>query len=118
MTSPVGDLVDMVGELLGKHLEVESDPERVCSEKSELERLVSTPQLARERLGWEPEVELREGLARTIAWMERDTTRYQADHYVICGGLPAVVHAPPARIEMAGALRHADGPFTLAACRW
>jgi dTDP-glucose 4,6-dehydratase len=79
----VGDLVDLVAEVLGRPLEIENDPARVRAEKSEVDRLVSSPELARELLGWKPEVELREGLATTIEWMERNTARYRADHYVI-----------------------------------
>jgi NAD dependent epimerase/dehydratase len=79
----VGDLVEMVGEVLGQELTVETDPARVRPDKSEVERLISGPDLARELLGWEPTVDLREGLSRTIEWIERNTHRYRVDHYVI-----------------------------------
>lgn len=79
----VGDLVDMVAEVLGRELTVETDPARVRPDKSEVERLISGPQLARELLSWEPTVDLREGLARTIDWIERNVHRYRVDHYVI-----------------------------------
>jgi NAD dependent epimerase/dehydratase len=79
----VGDLVDMVGEVLGRDLTVETDPARVRPENSEVERLISSPALAREVLGWEPRVDLREGLSRTIEWIERNQHRYRVDHYVI-----------------------------------
>jgi NAD dependent epimerase/dehydratase len=79
----VGDLVDMVAEVLGRELTVETDPARVRPDKSEVERLISGPPLARELLGWEPTVDLREGLARTIDWIERNVHRYRVDHYVI-----------------------------------
>jgi NAD dependent epimerase/dehydratase len=79
----VGDLVDMVAEVLGRELTVETDPVRGRPDKSEVERLISGPQLARELLGWEPTVDLREGLARTIDWIERNVHRYRVDHYVI-----------------------------------
>jgi NAD dependent epimerase/dehydratase len=79
----VGDLVDMVSEVLGRELTVETDPARIRPDKSEVERLISGPLLARELLGWEPTVDLREGLARTIDWIERNVHRYRVDHYVI-----------------------------------
>jgi dTDP-glucose 4,6-dehydratase len=79
----IGDLVDMVADVLGKDLEVETDPARVRPEKSEVQRLISRPQRAAELLGWRPEVDLREGLTRTIEWIERNTARYRVDHYVI-----------------------------------
>jgi NAD dependent epimerase/dehydratase len=79
----VGDLVEMVSEVLGRELTVETDPARIRPDKSEVERLISGPMLARELLGWEPMVDLREGLARTIEWIERNAQRYRIDHYVI-----------------------------------
>jgi NAD dependent epimerase/dehydratase len=79
----VGDLVEQVGELTGTELVVEQEAERVRPEKSEVERLVSSPEIARELTGWEPTVPLREGLARTIEWIERNLDRYRVDQYVI-----------------------------------
>jgi dTDP-glucose 4,6-dehydratase len=79
----VGDLVELVAELLGKELEVERDPARVRPENSEVQALLSSPELARTLLGWEPEVGLREGLARTVEWVERNTARYRVGDYVI-----------------------------------
>jgi dTDP-glucose 4,6-dehydratase len=79
----VGELVELVGELVGKAPTVETDEARVRPDKSEVARLVSSPELARELTGWTPQVELRDGLARTIEWVERNTSRYRADEYVI-----------------------------------
>ena len=79
----VADLVELVGELVGRDLEVETDPARVRSDGSEVLRLVSSPQLARELLDWEPVITLRDGLERTLRWMEENRRRYRADHYAI-----------------------------------
>jgi NAD dependent epimerase/dehydratase len=79
----VGDIVDMVGEVLGKTLIVEQDPARVRPPKSEVQRLISSPRLAGELLGWRAEVDLREGLARTIEWITANQQRFRIDHYVI-----------------------------------
>ncbi len=79
----VGDLVQLVGEVLGRELSVETDPRRVRPEASEVVRLISGPFLAEEVLGWRAEVSLSEGLAQTIAWMERNAERYRASDYVI-----------------------------------
>jgi NAD dependent epimerase/dehydratase len=79
----VGDLVRIVGDLLGRELVVETDSERVRPAKSEVERLISDPSRARELMGWEPSVDLREGLAQTMEWIERNASRYRTDHYVI-----------------------------------
>ena len=79
----VGDLVELVEELCGTRLVVEQEAERVRPEKSEVDRLVSSPALARELTGWQPTVALRTGLARTIEWIERNLDRYRVDQYVI-----------------------------------
>jgi NAD dependent epimerase/dehydratase len=79
----VGDLVAIVADVLGTELQIEADPARVRSEASEVLRLVSSPQRARELLGWQAEVDLRDGIARTIRWIERNTGLYHADQYVI-----------------------------------
>jgi NAD dependent epimerase/dehydratase len=79
----VADIVDLVGDLLGKELEVELDEARVRPPKSEVERLVSDPAKAREQTGWEATVDLREGLGRTIEWIELNAERYRVDQYVI-----------------------------------
>jgi NAD dependent epimerase/dehydratase len=79
----IGDLVELVGELLGRELEVQTDPARVRPANSEVQRLIASPALAREVLGWEPRVDLRTGLARTIEWIERNVRRYRIGDYVI-----------------------------------
>jgi nucleoside-diphosphate-sugar epimerase len=79
----VADLVELVGDILGRELTVETDPRRVRPDASEVVRLISGPVLAREVLGWEARVPLREGLERTIAWIERNADRFRAADYVI-----------------------------------
>jgi NAD dependent epimerase/dehydratase len=79
----VGDIVKLVGDLLGRELTVDLDPGRVRPANSEVERLVSDPELAAELTGWRPEVDLREGLSRTLEWISSHADRYRTDHYVI-----------------------------------
>ena len=79
----VGDIVTTVGELLGRELRVTQDPARVRPENSEVMRLISSPALAQELLGWKAEVALDEGLRRTIEWIERSRGRFRTEQYVI-----------------------------------
>jgi NAD dependent epimerase/dehydratase len=78
----VGDLVEIVGDLLERKLEVRVDPHRVRPDKSEVDRLTSEPRLARELLGWKAETGLREGLERTIEWIGGHRDLYRVDEYV------------------------------------
>jgi len=79
----IGEVVDMVADVLGKELTVETDQARIRPEKSEVMRLISDPAKAAELTGWRPEVELREGLERTIAWIEQNQSRYRVGDYAI-----------------------------------
>jgi dTDP-glucose 4,6-dehydratase len=78
----IGELVELIGDVLGRELEVTLDEERIRPPDSEVGQLISTPKLARELTGWTPAVELREGLERTIAWIEGNLERYRTDQYV------------------------------------
>lgn len=79
----VGEIVELVGELMDKELHPVLDEARVRPDKSEVELLLSQPDLAAELLGWRPTVALREGLERTIDWVERNSGRYRSSEYVI-----------------------------------
>jgi|SRR5215211_3764638 len=78
----VGEIVDVIGDLLDRELAVEVEEPRIRPHASEVERLLSDPARMRELTGWTPEVDLREGLRRTIAWIEENLARYPVDHYV------------------------------------
>lgn len=79
----VGDLVEAVAEILGRELVVELDERRVRPAKSEVERLISSPALASELLGWTPRVDLREGLARTVDYIAANPGRYRPEEYAV-----------------------------------
>ena len=64
----IGDLAQKIISLLGKPIEIKLESARLRPERSEVQRLISDNHLARERLGWMPMVDLREGLSRTIHW--------------------------------------------------
>jgi NAD dependent epimerase/dehydratase len=67
----IAEVVELVGELLGKDLTIEEVPERLRPGASEVERLLCGNEKARRLLGWEPRVSLREGLGRTVRWIEQ-----------------------------------------------
>jgi len=79
----VGDIVRVVGEVLGRELTVKQDADRIRPEASEVMRLVSSPRVASELLGWSAQVDLQEGLRRTIEWIEGSRERFRTEHYVI-----------------------------------
>jgi NAD dependent epimerase/dehydratase len=79
----IGDVVRIVGEVLGRELTVQKDPDRVRPEASEVMRLIASPALASELIGWAPQTDLEEGLRRTIEWIEKSRQRFRTEHYVI-----------------------------------
>ena len=77
----VGDLAQKIIDKVGRPVEIQVTPERLRPENSEVLRLISDNRLARERLGWFPQVGLDEGLDRTIKWISSNIERYQPDRY-------------------------------------
>ncbi len=81
----IGDLARLIIELTGSKAEIVSDDARVRPGASEVERLIADNAKARDMLGWSPEVGLREGLERTIAWFRdpANLARYKPGEYAV-----------------------------------
>ncbi len=65
----IGDLVQLLISITGSQARVVTDPARLRPAGSEVERLLCDSTRAKEWAGWEPQVSLEEGLARTSAWV-------------------------------------------------
>ena len=77
----IGELAERVLRRLGKELPVALDQDRLRPADSEVERLVADTTKARRLLGWEPEVDLDEGLRQTIEWLTGSLGAYKASIY-------------------------------------
>ena len=79
----IGDLAEQLIKLTGSDARIVSEEQRKRPEKSEVERLVCDNSLLQSLTGWKPEVSLKEGLERTIAWLrDKDNlNRYKWDIY-------------------------------------
>lgn len=77
----IGDVAQKIFDYLQIQPEIIIDQERMRPEKSEVLRLVSDNTKARQELGWEPRVNLEEGLAATIEWVKSHLDRYIPDEY-------------------------------------
>src|SRR5690606_17428674 len=64
----IGDLVTLIGEVMGHDIEVEQQPQRLRPAGSEVMRLVCDNSLIKGATGWEPCIGLRTGLTRTAEW--------------------------------------------------
>jgi NAD dependent epimerase/dehydratase len=79
----VRELVDKIGKLVGRSLEVEQDSARVRPEGSEVVRLISDNRKAQTLMQWTPQVDLDSGLAATIEHVRQYPQDYQLRGYVI-----------------------------------
>jgi NAD dependent epimerase/dehydratase len=77
----IAEVVERVMRILGRDVPVELDENRLRPQDSEVERLVADTTKAQELLGWEPSVELDEGLQRTVDWLTRSLDAYKTSIY-------------------------------------
>jgi NAD dependent epimerase/dehydratase len=78
----IEELVEIVFDLLGGRKEIRLTEERTRPPASEVERLLSDNSRARELMGWEPRVALRDGVAQTMAWIQEHLDQFQHEEYV------------------------------------
>jgi dTDP-glucose 4,6-dehydratase len=79
----IGELVERIETVLGRRAPVELDEERVRPPASEVERLCADNSLARQLLGWEPQVTLDQGLVATAEWIADNLERYRIGAYTV-----------------------------------
>ena len=77
----IGDLAARIIQLVDRTVEIALDPPRLRPEGSEVLQLVSDNSLAGERLGWQPQVSLGQGLEQTIAWIRENLEQYEVGKY-------------------------------------
>lgn len=79
----IQDLADEIIRQIGKPISIRVDDERKRPSKSEVGRLLSDNSQAKKTLGWEPKVDLSQGLYRTIAWIQENIALYHPERYEI-----------------------------------
>ncbi|HWR34499.1 MAG TPA: SDR family NAD(P)-dependent oxidoreductase [Clostridia bacterium] len=79
----IGDLAKLICSVVGSESEIVEDKTRVRPGNSEVERLCADNRLARELMGWEPQVPLREGLTRTLEWLRGNMDCYRIGSYAV-----------------------------------
>jgi NAD dependent epimerase/dehydratase len=79
----VGDTLALIREIMASDVEFVQDAKRIRPEKSEVFRLWCDNGLIRELTGFAPQVDLREGLSRTVAWFTRpeNLAKFKASLY-------------------------------------
>ena len=80
----IKEVVDTILSILGKeNLPIKTDQQRIRPHKSEVMRLISNRQQAKEIAGWEPQWGLKKGLEASIAWIEKNIQRFKQNRYII-----------------------------------
>ncbi|MCE4947953.1 GDP-mannose 4,6-dehydratase [Streptomyces noursei] len=79
----IGALAEALIAASGRDAEVVVDAARLRPSGSEVERLLSDNSRAREWASWQPEVTLKEGLARTSEWVAEHLHLFRADRYQV-----------------------------------
>lgn len=79
----MGDTLRLIAELMNADVNYEVDPERLRPSGSEVRRLVGDNTLITSLTDWRPQVDIRQGLAETIAWFTNpdNLKRYKPDIY-------------------------------------
>jgi NAD dependent epimerase/dehydratase len=79
----IGELVCLIGEVMGHEVTVAVDPKRIRPEGSEVMRLVCDNSALKAASSWKPVVTLEEGLAITAEWFcdPANLARYKVDQY-------------------------------------
>lgn len=79
----IEEIVNIVQEILGTNKTVMEDIGRVRPEKSEVFKLICNNQKAKELLQWEPKITLNQGLIQTIDFIQKNSSSFSSDKYVI-----------------------------------
>lgn len=77
----ISDLVAEIEEILGRKFDIIVDKNRIRPEKSEVMRLLSDNAKAKKVLGWVPQYTLRQGLRKTIEWVEKNLNLFTPEKY-------------------------------------
>jgi nucleoside-diphosphate-sugar epimerase len=79
----IREIVEQVGEIVGRKLEVEGDEQRMRPAASEVSRLHSDSTKAQRIAGWRAEVSLADGLRRTTEWIREHIDQYRPQEYAV-----------------------------------
>jgi nucleoside-diphosphate-sugar epimerase len=77
----IGELAQKIILKTGRSVKIKVDPVRLRPKRSEVFRLLSDNSLARRLLGWEPEIDLDDGLDQTIEWIKHHLDLYRIGSY-------------------------------------
>jgi dTDP-glucose 4,6-dehydratase len=81
-TFEIGEIAQRALKAAGSSAEIVVEEERIRPEKSEVGLLISNWKMAKEALGWEPEIELDRGLELVVEHIENNLSHFQTGQYI------------------------------------
>ena len=78
----MGELFERCCQTLGISATVKEDARRLRPSSSEVWELLSDPSLAAQRLGWQPQVSLQDGIVQTADWIKQHLHRFPHEFHV------------------------------------
>jgi len=79
----IKNLIELIEKHLNRKLKIVQEDKRIRPEKSEVKRLVSSSEKAKKLFGWKPEIEIEQGIRKTISWIKENINLYKKDIYNI-----------------------------------
>lgn len=79
----IEELARIVAGVVGEEKPIELDTGRVRPEKSEIDRLLADTSKAERLLGWRAQVQIEDGVARTVDWFRGELDAYDPSGYVL-----------------------------------
>ncbi len=82
-TWTIGETIERIAALVGRPVSVRCQEERVRPEASEVLLLLADTNKAKALFGYQPAVDLDQGLLRTIEWLKANQHRYRPGEYAV-----------------------------------
>lgn len=79
----IGDLAQLIVQLIGRPVTVRTDPVRLRPSASEVRRLHADNRKAKNKLGWMPRTSLVDGLGQTIEWVRAHPGYFFPERYTV-----------------------------------
>ena len=77
----IREIAETIFRIIGKHVRIVQETERIRPEKSEVMRLLCDNGKAKKLLGWEEIVGFEDGLKKTVEWIEKNLSLFKTDIY-------------------------------------
>ena len=76
----IGSLAEQIMKISGRNGHILFDANRIRTKSKDIQKLVADINKAHRLLGWEPRMDLVEGLTKTVDWFSR---RFTEEHYAL-----------------------------------